>query len=474
MSTVMLSAEAMIRAFASGEASPEAVLDSALAAMDDASDLNAFWTVDRDGAQTAARAAGEAWRAGRPTGALCGVPVAVKDIIDTAGIRTTCGSAMFRDHVPTADAAVVTALQRAGAVIVGKSATHEFAYGVTTVNEHFGPTHNPHDRERIVGGSSGGSAAAVGGGLVPLALGSDTTCSVRLPPAFTGCVGFRPTHDSVSSAGVGALAPSLDVVGPIGVTVGDTALLAEVLWQFSAGPAGSPVATRISLDVPARIGLRPVRVGVIADRWPIAPVAAVLEGLQRANAALAAMGCDVGDITVAGYVNTYELTLAVMGPEAVETHRALGLWPHRSAEYGTAIADRLRSAEQVTIADHIEAMHRVRALRHALAATFRGDGGAVTRRSTNGPIDVILTPVAAITAPLISEADAPLIGGRAIPIRDLVLPFNLPAAFCGLPSIVLPVPGVVGMPTSVMLTAAAGDDRTLLDIATLLESTLQR
>src|SRR5688572_28218939 len=184
--------------------------------------LNAFITVMHDSAQAQAREAEAEIRLGRWRGPLHGVPVGLKDLIDTAGIRTTCGSALFAERVPTEAAEVVRRLKSAGAVLVGKQNMQEFAWGGTSASSYFGPVRNPWDVERIAGGSSGGSAASVAAGLCFGAIGSDTGGSVREPAAFCGLVGLKPTYGRVSTRGVFPLSISLDHVGPLCRTVTDT------------------------------------------------------------------------------------------------------------------------------------------------------------------------------------------------------------------------------------------------------------
>ena len=191
-------------------------------------DLNAFYTLDLDAAIQKAQKSKIAIDRGneRP---LLGIPIAIKDLIDTRGLRTSYGSSMFLNNIPTSDAAVVANLERAGAIVIGKSATHEFAWGFTNDNPHYGPTHNPWNRERIPGGSSGGSAVSVASGMVPLAIGTDTGGSIRVPCTFCGTAGVKPTYRSVSSKGIFPLAASLDHVGAIARDPGDLQLLLKVM-----------------------------------------------------------------------------------------------------------------------------------------------------------------------------------------------------------------------------------------------------
>lgn len=187
--------------------------------------INAFITLCSEQALAAAEVLDSRLKRGERVDPLCGVPVAVKDVISTAEIKTTCGSRMLKDYIPPYDATVVVKLKEAGAIIVGKTNTDEFAMGSTTEFSAFGPTKNPCDLSRVAGGSSGGSGAAVAAGMVPLALGSDTGGSVRCPAAFCGVVGLKPTYGAVSRYGLISYANSLEQIGPIASNVDDCALL---------------------------------------------------------------------------------------------------------------------------------------------------------------------------------------------------------------------------------------------------------
>src|SRR5690625_2973532 len=176
-----------------------------------------FITIAED--DDAATVSDERLQAGKPRSALEGIPIAVKDVIETAGLRTTMGSRLFADHVPDKDAQIVQRLKKAGANIVGKTNTHEFSYGIRGDSTAFGVVPNPHDDTRIAGGSSSGSAAAVARGIVPLSLGSDTAGSIRVPAALCGAVGFKPTFDLLDTTGIFPLAPSFDTAGFLSTTV---------------------------------------------------------------------------------------------------------------------------------------------------------------------------------------------------------------------------------------------------------------
>ena len=201
--------------------------------------LNAFITVTAESALAQAREAEAEVQRGRLRGPLHGIPIGLKDLFDTAGVRTTAGSALFKDRVPTQDAEVVRRLKAAGAILLGKQNMHEFAYGATSVVSHFGAVHNPWDLDRIAGGSSGGSAAAVAAELCYGALGSDTGGSIRGPAACCSIVGLKPTYGLVSTRGVIPLSWSRDHVGPMTRTVADAALMLQAIAGYDAEEATS-------------------------------------------------------------------------------------------------------------------------------------------------------------------------------------------------------------------------------------------
>src|ERR1044072_1231586 len=194
--------------------------------------INAFITVMHDSALAAAHAAEAEINAGNWRGPLHGIPIGLKDLIDTAGAKTTCGSALFADRIPTEDAYIVQRLKSAGAVLIGKQNMQEFAYGGTSTSSYFGPVHNPLDTDRIAGGSSGGSAAAVATGMCFAAIGTDTGGSVREPAAFCGIVGLKPTYGRISVRGVFPLSASLDHVGPLCRDVRDTPLILQAIAGY--------------------------------------------------------------------------------------------------------------------------------------------------------------------------------------------------------------------------------------------------
>jgi aspartyl-tRNA(Asn)/glutamyl-tRNA(Gln) amidotransferase subunit A len=378
--------------------------------------LNAFVTVTPESALAEARTAEAEIGRGEWRGPLHGIPVALKDLIDTANVRTTAGSAVHKDRVPQRDAEVVRRLRQAGAVIVGKNNLHEFAYGGSSLVSFFGAVHNPWDVGRIAGGSSGGSAAAVVAGLACAAIGTDTAGSIREPAVLSGCVGLKPTYGRVSSRGVIPLSRSLDHVGPLAATVADAAIVLQTI-------AGYDAADTTSFDVPVadyagalREDARDLRVGVAGDYFfdDLDPeVAAALEHALRGIATL------VAEMKQVRLEVPTDRTL--QAAEAYAYHAAnLAASPDL---YQPETVRRIRSGEKVTAAEYIERRRELEAARRSIGAVFDG-------------VDVLVTPTTPLPAPSIADLTANPDALRPAELRLLrnTRPFNV----WGLPAISVP------------------------------------
>ncbi|HEY6712326.1 MAG TPA: amidase, partial [Rubrobacter sp.] len=281
---------------------------------------NSFITVMGERALERASWAEREILAGRYRGPLHGVPVALKDIIYTRGIRTTMGSALYSGHVPDHSATVARKLEEAGYVLIGKTNTHEFAYGPTGDRSHFGPTRNPHDARSITGGSSGGSGAAVAANLCYGALGSDTGGSIRIPAALCGTVGMKPTFGRVSKSGVFPLSWSLDHVGPITRTVEDNALMLNVL-------AGHDPEDHYSVDWPAedfardlRRGLRGAAIGLPRSFYFDHVDEEVGARVREAVEVFRSLGAQVREVEIPNLVDTLHAHRLILGAEAYAVH----------------------------------------------------------------------------------------------------------------------------------------------------------
>jgi aspartyl-tRNA(Asn)/glutamyl-tRNA(Gln) amidotransferase subunit A len=442
---VQKSARELVAGFGSRAFSPVEVID-ALAARIDAiePDLKAFVTLTLDEARAQAREAEVAYSRGeaRP---LEGVLFGVKDMYDTAGTRTTYGSAIFAEHVPREDAGAVRLLKEAGAIVVGKTATHEFAWGITTHNPHFDSGRNPWAAEYVCGGSSGGSAAALAALEVPLALGSDSGGSIRVPAAFCGVVGFKPTFGLVSTDGLMPLSPSLDHAGPLARTPADCALALSIL-------APGSLATQCCK------GLQGVRIGVPRE-LPVALTPAIDAAYRAALDALSDLGADRVEVELPSAAEILDVYLVLNQIEALAVHRARGLWPARRDEYGEELPPRCEAAEARTVEDWVAASAGREHIRAVFVRAF-------------GAVDVIVTPVSAASPVRLGENEAEHLGSRA-PFRELVIPFTGVHNLIGAPACTIRAGfDELGLPVGVQLAGMPGADVVVLGAAqTLFEAT---
>ncbi len=316
-----LSVTAMGESLRAGTITSQQLTEASLGAAEAVNELGAFVLVDRDGALGAAAKADAAIAAGRDLGPLMGIPVGVKDIVDMAGLPTRCGSPAYANSPTAADASFVTRLRSSGAVIVGKTTTHELACGVYSP-----PAKNPWNPDYVPGGSSGGSAVAIASRVVPVAIGSDTGGSIRIPAALCGTVGLKPTYGRVSRSGVAALSWSLDHLGPLGATVACCAKALEAL----AGPDFAPDGDTSTATVPVPRysavldrGIAGLRIGVLTGA-PLDPVQpAVTEVFAKATDLLAQEGATMVSVEVPELQHCLAAEFGIVGPEAAAYHREL-------------------------------------------------------------------------------------------------------------------------------------------------------
>lgn len=382
--------------------------------------LNAFITVDAEGSLKQARQAEAEIQHSKWRGPLHGIPVGLKDNIDTAGIRTTAASAVFADRIPAQDAEVVRRLRAAGSVILGKLNMHEFAFGGTSITSYFGPVHNPWKPDHIAGGSSGGSAAAIATGLCYGALGTDTAGSIRIPGAFCGVVGFKPTYGLVSNRGVIPMRPSLDHVGPLTRTVSDSALLLQQL-------AGYDPEDITSVDVPVPNYTEGMRMDKLSFRLGV-PRALFYDQLdpdienavQQALVLLSQLGRSTQDVELPEVRN---LPVAPTGAEVYAYHAQ---YMARSPElYQEETLLKLRQTAEVSAATYIDAIHSLERLRREVKKVFSA-------------VDLLVTPTMAIPPASIPEAEQvelEMIQKRQLsPTTRNTVPFDV----YGLPTITVP------------------------------------
>jgi len=349
------SLEAAAEAIRTRRTSPVLLVESCLARIEAVEPrLNAFITLTAELAREQARQAEREIEAGRYKGPLHGMPVAVKDLFATKGIRTTAGSRILADWVPDEDATVVRKLRQAGAVLLGKLGMHEFAYGISSVNPHFGDVRNPWDTTKIPGGSSGGSAVAVVACEAYAALGSDTGGSIRIPAALCGCVGLKPTFGRASLGGAVPLSWSLDHPGPLARTARDVALAMTAIAGHD--PRDPVSADRPVPDLLAGIdrGARHLRVGVPTDHVWEECDPAIAAAVRTAIEALAHAGAEIREIRWPRAADYAKAASAILGVEARAYHE--GAFPGRSSEYGPLVRARLASQGDVDAETYARAM----------------------------------------------------------------------------------------------------------------------
>jgi aspartyl-tRNA(Asn)/glutamyl-tRNA(Gln) amidotransferase subunit A len=353
--TLAWTLEAAAEAIRARRLSPLSLTESCLARIEALEpSLNAFVTVTADLAREQAREAEREIEAGRYRGPLHGIPIAVKDLFATKGIRTTAGSRILANWIPDEDATVVRKLRDAGAVLLGKLGLHEFAYGISSVNPHYGDVHNPWDITKIPGGSSGGSAVAVVAGEAFATLGSDTGGSIRIPASLCGCVGLKPTYGRASLFGAVPLSWSLDHPGPLGRTVRDVALATTAISGHD--PRDPISADRPLSDVIAGIeqGAPRLRIGVPTDHVWDECDPAIAAAVRAAIDALARAGAEVSEIRWTKGAEYAKASSAVLGVEARAYHE--GAFPGRAAEYGPLIRSRLASQGDVDAETYARSM----------------------------------------------------------------------------------------------------------------------
>jgi aspartyl-tRNA(Asn)/glutamyl-tRNA(Gln) amidotransferase subunit A len=447
--------------------------------------LHAFLHVDAEGALAAARASDARRAAGRPASALDGVPIAVKDVLTTKGLPTTCGSRILEGWVPPYDATAVAKVRAAGLPILGKTNMDEFAMGSSTEHSAYGVTRNPWDLDRIPGGSGGGSAAAVASFEAPLALGTDTGGSIRQPGAVTGTVGVKPTYGGVSRYGLVALANSLDQVGPVTRTVRDAALLHTVIGGHDPKDSTSldePVPDLLgAVDEGATGDLSGVRIGVVTELGGEGYQRGVLKRFEESVDLLVKAGADVVEVSCPHFVHalaTYYLILpaeassnlarfdamryglrvlpeGVDAPSAEEVMRAT-----REAGFGDEVKRRIILGTYALSSGYYDAYYgQAQKMRTLISRDF----AAAFEQA-----DVLVSPTAPTTAfPIGEKVDDPL----AMYLNDLA---TIPANLAGVPGISIPsgLADEDDLPTGVQMLAPALQDARCYRVGAALEARL--
>ena len=412
----------------------------------EADETNSFIIVTTERALERASRTEKEILAGRYKGPLHGVPIALKDIIYTRGIRTTMGSAFYAGHVPDHSATVARRLEHAGSILIGKTNTHEFAYGPTGDRSHFGATKNPHDTRRITGGSSGGSGAAVAANLCYGALGSDTGGSIRIPASLCGVVGMKPTFGRVSKSGVFPLSWSLDHVGPITRTVEDNALMLNAL-------AGHDPEDLYSVDRPAEdftldLGsdLRGAGVGVPRSFYTEHVDEEVEARIKEAAEVFSSLGARVREVEIPNLWDTLRAQRLILAAEAYAVHEER--LENEPETFGEEVRERLMDGERP------KAYRYAKARRRGMLATAEFDRALES-------VDVLLTPTLPIAATEIGQREIS-VGDYEENVRSALTRFTGPTDLTGHPSLSVPCgKTAMGLPVGLQLIGRCFDEAIL-------------
>lgn len=406
------------------------------------SNLNCFITVDRQQVVRDALAADCSLMPGSGLGALQGIPVAVKDLIDVEKMPTTMASEQYAHNVAQRDAAVVSRLKTAGAIVIGKANTHQFAYGSSGDRSAYGAVLNPHDPRHMSGGSSSGSAAAVAAGFCVGALGTDTSGSVRLPAALCGVVGMKPTYGLVSCDGVFPLSPTLDHVGQLTSTVRDNAIFLEVMTDTPCGTYSKEIGASIEGRV----------VGVPTDFYSNFLSPPVAEALKRARRVFELAGATVVDLDITNIWDIYNTQQLILRAEAFATHReALSA----GAIYDPEIRTRLMTGADVDNSTYQEALAKREQARSAFDTALAST-------------DILLTATCGIVAPRQNERESNL-GADTHSTPWLLTRLTAPTSLSGHPCISVPFGASKGLPIGMQLIGRYQEESTLYKFATILE-----
>ncbi len=412
--------------------------------------LNTYITVIAEEALAVARRCDSDLIAGQDRGPLHGIPVAIKDLYDTAGTRTTSGSKIVADRVPEQDATGVARLREAGAVIIGKTNLNEFACGVTTTNAHYGDTLNPWDLSRTPGGSSGGSAAAVAAGLCTVATGSDTGGSIRIPAALCGVVGLKPSYGLISCQGIMPLSWEQDHPGPITRTVYDAAIMLQAMAGWDAADPAS--VRRAVPNYTAGLGqsIAGWRIGVDWQYAQEGVSSEVGRAFEQALGTLATLGAEIVDVNVPGLEDGISAGLVIWNAEASAVHEE---WLQtRPEDYDPRVGARLRSALSVSGVAYARAQRARRQLARNLQVLFED-------------INLLATPMCAIGAPP-QGASQVIVDGQEFDALTGLTRYSRVFNLTGLPAISIPC-GFTGdnLPIGLQLVGALFDEVTMLQAA---------
>ena len=448
-----LSIEQASRLLRRREISPVELVEVALARIERWNPaFDAFLTVLAEPARRQAKLAEKQIRRGGPRSPLHGIPISLKDNFLTRGIRTTAGSKILADFVPETDSNVAVKLARAGAILLGKTNMHEFAYGITGENPHYGSSRNPWARERISGGSSGGSAVAVATGMGLASVGTDTGGSIRIPAALSGVVGLKPTFGLVSTEGVVPLGVTFDHVGPLARSVTDACIVLESIAGKYPRGATRPDHRKLLKNRPRRF-----RLGIPKEFFFERLDPEVQSLVDAAAQKLESLGARIEEIWFPRLLTSIDQATNVVIGEASHYHESQGYYPERAAEYGGDVRGHLEWGHRLLAVDYLNAIEKRRKIQEEFTALFER-------------VDVVLAPTSPIPAPRIGESAIRIAGERETAVRAELLRLTRPANLTGLPAISIPC-GFTreGLPVGLQLIGSRWGEAQLLSIALAYE-----
>ena len=413
--------------------------------------INAYITVTSEIAISQAKQAEKEITKGKYRGVLHGIPISVKDLFHTRGIRTTAGSQILKKYFPKENAAAVDRLLESGCILLGKTNLHEFAYGATNVNPHYGPVRNPWSVAHMSGGSSGGSAASVVSAQAIASLGTDTGGSIRIPAAACGCVGLKPTYGRVSLKGVIPLADSLDHAGPLSRCVLDAALMFEAI---AGRDPWAPYSGKTALST-IRKNIRGLKIGVPRQYFFSRLQPDVRQSLSAALAIFEQLGADICEINLKGMGSTAPLAADITGAEAFAYHAK---WlKQKPQKYGDDLRSRLEQSMNMSALAYIQAQRK------------RMEYAEMMEQSLDS-VHLLLTPTLPVTAPRIDQKYVQIGNGQE-DVRPVLLSLTRPANLSGLPAVSLPCGfSSEGLPIGLQLIGRRYDELTILRAAYAYES----
>ena len=420
--------------------------------------LNSFITLLADEAREAAKRAESMINRGNYLGPLHGIPVGLKDLFNTGGVKTTSGSRIFDNYIPNEDCTVASKFRAAGAILIGKLNMHQFAYGPTGENPDYGHMHNPWDPEKIAGGSSGGSGSAAASGQCTITMGSDTGGSVRIPSAFCGIVGLKPTYGLVSRHGLTPLSWCLDHPGPMVRTVEDAALSMNVISGFDPKDIASARVTIPDYSQSLNKPIRGMKVGIVKEFFDALIDPEVELVVRNAISHLESLGAELHEVSMPMFEQSQAISGTILMCEAAAYHREL-LKLHAEELY-PPVRLRLESGLLITAADYLKAQQARSMFNTSVDELYRS-------------VDVLVGPSQPITAPTLLEQSVEINGTR-IGTTAAVTQYSRPYNITGTPAITIPCGfSESGMPIGLQIAGKAFDEATVLQTAHAYESTTE-